>query len=291
MLQKSKMHPLKRLLFVTLSAILFAININTFVHAGALIPGGFTGLSLLLGEIGGKFFGLKIPFGITLIILNTIPALICFRYIGKYFTLFSCINILFSAFLTDFLPTMFITFLQMHDNLLCAIYGGLLNAIAISLCLLVNATSGGTDFIAIFFAEKKGRDMWNIIFAGNCAILIIAGFLFSLEKALYSIIFQFTTTMALNFMYRGYQQCTLLIITNNPEDVYKCIRDTTNHDATSFTGLGRYQMTKREMLYSVVASNEVQSLINDIKKIDTSAFINILKTERLNGKFFRRPKD
>ena len=56
------------------------------------------------------------------------------------------------------------------------------------------ATSGGTDFIAIFFSERKGIDTWNYIFIGNVAILVIAGLLFGWEKSLYSIIFQFTST-------------------------------------------------------------------------------------------------
>ncbi|GHV84184.1 hypothetical protein AGMMS50212_15240 [Spirochaetia bacterium] len=68
-------------------------------------------------------------------------------------------------------------------------------------------------------------------------------------------------------------------------------RDKTHHDATSFKGIGRYKMSERTMLYSVVAANDVHELVSAIREIDTLAFINILKTERLAGKFFRRPKD
>lgn len=53
---------------------------------------------------------------------------------------------------------------------------------------------GGTDFIAIFFSERKGIHTWNYIFMGNVAMLVIAGLLFGWEKSLYSIIFQFTST-------------------------------------------------------------------------------------------------
>jgi uncharacterized membrane-anchored protein YitT (DUF2179 family) len=193
--------------------------------------------------------------------------------------------------LTDWMPQSIAALLQPHDQVINAVFGGLVNAFAISLCLFTDATTGGTDFIAIYFAEKNGRDAWNYILAGNVVILIFAACLFTPDKALYSIIFQFTTTMALNSLYRGYQRRTLLIITDKSEDIYVLIRDKTHHDATSFSGVGRYQKQERILLYSVVAATEVPLLVTEIKKIDPCAFINILRTESLTGKFFRKPKD
>lgn len=91
--------------------------------------------------------------------------------------------IVVSGILTDIVPSFSVT----EDILLISIFGGLINALAISLCLFANATSGGTDFIAIFLSEKYGIDSWNYIFAGNVVILGIAGALFGWDKALYSI--------------------------------------------------------------------------------------------------------
>jgi uncharacterized membrane-anchored protein YitT (DUF2179 family) len=268
-----------------------AFNINTFVHAGGLIPGGFTGLTLLIQEICLRYGGFHIPFSIVLYILNAVPAAICFKFIGKKFALYSVLMIVISGILTDWMPAMFIRYIQLHDTLLSAVFGGILNAVSIALCLHAGATSGGTDFIAIFISEKYRKDAWNYIFAGNCVILAAAGWLFSLDKALYSIIFQFATTMALGSLYRAYQQKTLLIITGKPREVYQLINEMTHHGATSFTGKGLYNMDERVLLYSVVYSNEVADLVNAIRKIDEGAFINVIKTEQINGRFFRKPKD
>jgi uncharacterized membrane-anchored protein YitT (DUF2179 family) len=278
---------------VLAGAVLMAFNINTFVHAGGLIPGGFTGLTLLIQEICLRYGGFQVPFSLFFYLLNILPAIVCFRFIGKKFTLYSCLMIVVCGLLTDWMPQVreFIDFIQLHDTLLSAIFGGILNAAATSLCLHADATSGGTDFIAIFISERYHRDAWNYIFAGNCVILAVAGWLFSLDKALYSIIFQFTTTIALSAFYHGYQQRTLLIITNEPERLYALIRDKTNHAATSFDGFGFYEKKERALLYSVVSANEVEPLVAAIKEIDPAAFINVLKTEQINGRFFKRPKD
>jgi uncharacterized membrane-anchored protein YitT (DUF2179 family) len=196
-----------------------------------------------------------------------------------------------TGFLADWMPSMFIDLIQLHDTLLSAVFGGALNALAIALCLYADATSGGTDFIAIFISERYRKDAWNYIFAGNCLILAVAGILFSLDKALYSIIFQFTTTVALGGLYRNYQQMTLLIITNKPDLVYSVINEKTNHGATRFEGFGSYEKKSRTLLYSVVTASQVKTLIPAIRQIDGEAFINVLKTDQLNGKFYQRPFD
>ena len=284
------MNTIKRYLLLVSGAILLAFNVNTFIKAGELIPGGFTGVTLLIQECARRFFNLEIPFSVVFFILNAVPAFISFRFIGKWYSIYSCIVIVLSGLLTDFMPPMFIELIQVHDTLLSSVFGGLINALAISLCLHAGATSGGSDFIAIAITEKLQKNGWHYILAGNCVILVFAGALFNLDTALYSIIFQFTSTMGINALYKGYQQMTMLIVTSKPDEIYELIKKETNHAATSFTGTGYYEKSDRVMLYSVVSATEVNNLIVGIKKIDSGAFINVIKTEELRGRFYRPPR-
>jgi len=278
-----------RFSLIVLGAALTAFNINTFVRAGELFPAGFVGVSLLLQEVFSRFFGIEIPYSVLLIALNIVPAAICFRVVGKKFTLLSIIMVVLSGLMTDFMPELFVDFTL--DPLLSAVFGGILHAVAVILCLHAGATAGGTDFIAIAVSEKFNKDSWNYIFLGNCALLILAGALFSLDRALYSIIFQFAMTAALNTLYKGYQQRTMLIVTSRPREVYDLIHAKTGHGATAITGAGLYGGAERTVLYSVVSANEVTPLIRAIRALDPDAFINAIKTEQINGKFYRKPKD
>jgi uncharacterized membrane-anchored protein YitT (DUF2179 family) len=97
--------------------------------------------------------------------------------------------------------------------------------------------------------------------------------------------------MVLNSLYHAYQQKTLLIITSRPDEVYAIIREKTNHAATAIAAKGLYDKQDRTILYSVVYSDEVTPLIKAIHAVDADAFINVLKTEHINGKFFKKPKD
>ena len=266
---------------------LMALNIKSFVRTGGLYPGGATGLALLIQRAADMFLHITIPYTIVNILLNAIPVYIGFRFIGKKFTMYSCLMIVVSGILTDIVPS----FPMTQDILLISIFGGLINALAISLCLFANATSGGTDFIAIFLSEKYGIDSWNYIFAGNVVILGIAGALFGWDKALYSIIFQYTSTQVLHILYKRYQKQTLIIVTKRPEDVYEAIAEITHHDATLIKGEGCYSKQECDVLYSVVGRDEVNMVVNTVRKTDPQAFVNMIRTENLAGRFYQRPND
>lgn len=276
-----------RLFLVVAGAMLMAVNINTFVYTASLLPGGFTGVVLLLQEVFRKFLNIELPFSIFYYVLNAIPAIFAFKYVGKNFTLFSILMIILSGLFTDLFPGFHVT----GDVLLCTIFGGLLNGLAISLCLFADATSGGTDFISIIVSQKTGRSAWNYIFMGNCVVLCVAGFLFGWDHALYSIIFQFTQTQVLNMLYKRYQKITLLIITEHDDEVYNLIKETTHHDATLFRGTGCFKGVERKMLYTVVSGDQAGKISTKIKKVDKNAFINVLQSKDLVGNFFMREND
>jgi len=217
--------------------------------------------------------------------LNLIPIYIGVRYLGKRFTFFSVYVIVVSSILTDLLPNVAIT----SDILLISVFGGIINGAAVGLCLLAGASAGGTDFISIYFSEKKGIDTWNYIFMANICILVAAGLIFGFDKALYSIIFQYATTQIIQMLHKRYQKHTLLIITEQPNVIYGRIKAITNHDATLFKGIGCYQGAERNMLYSVVSSDEVDKVMAAIKETDPGAFINSIKTEEIGGWFYSKP--
>jgi len=264
-----------------------ALNIKSFVRTGGLYPGGATGLTLLIQRSFELFFQIDLPYTLINILLNLVPIYIGFRFIGKKFTLFSCITIMLTNILTDIIPSFAIT----YDTLLISIFGGIINGLAVSMCLLENATTGGTDFIGIFLSERNGIDSFNIILGFNVIILALAGVLFGWDKALYSIIFQFASTQVLHMLYKQYQQHTLLVVTHMPMEVYNAITSTSNHSATMINGEGAFEHQKCKIVYSVVSQAECKPIIQAIKAVDPAAFINVIKTDQLSGHFYQKPHE
>lgn len=282
-----KFYQFFRLFVVVIASILFAWNLCCFAKTANLFPGGFAGLSLLLQEIIFKFLHIRIPYTIFNIVLNLFPIYIAFKYIGRKFTLYSILTIFLSSIFVDILPHYIFT----QDILLVSVFGGLINGFAISLCLNVGATTGGTDFISIFLSQQKGIDAWNYILLGNAIMLIIAGALFGWPIALYSIIYQFCSTQIIQMLYKRYKKETLFIISDKSDKIYHTIKELTNHDATLFKGIGCYEEKEKTLIYSVINAESKRQLIPLIRSIDPHAFINIVKTEELSGRFHNIPND
>lgn len=270
---------IKKILVICFASFLMALNIKSFVRTGGLYPGGATGLALLIQRAADMFLHITIPYTIVNILLNAIPVYIGFRFIGKKFTMYSCLMIVLTSVLTDIIPGYAIT----YDTLLISIFGGLINGFVIGLCLHMNATTGGTDFIAIYLSEKKEIDSWNVVLGINVVILAAAGVLFGWDKALYSIIFQYTSTQVVHILYRKYQHETLFIVTNKATEVYEVISKMSNHGATIMEGEGSYEHQERKIVYSVVSSAQSKSIIREVKKADPHAFVNAIKTEQIAG--------
>ena len=278
---------IKRIVVICIASFIMALNIKTFVRTGGLYPGGATGLTILIQNMGMKFFNIELPYTIVNLLLNAFPVYIGFRFIGKKFTLFSLLTIVLTSTLTDILPYYPIT----YDTLLISIFGGIINGAAISLVLSVDATTGGTDFIGIYLSQKKGVDSWNMVLAINACIIGVAGLLFGWDKALYSIIYQYVSTQMLQMFYQKFQKTTLFIVTNKPQLVCQIIKEITNHGATIMEGEGSYEHTERSVVYSVVSRGETEKIVHTIRQVDKKAFINTIKTDSVAGRFYQAPTD
>ncbi len=270
---------------VFIASLIMSINIKSFVRAGHLIPGGFTGLSLLFQRAALEFMNVDIPYSVINISLNAIPAFIGFKMIGKKFTSYSVIMIVLNSFLVDIIPVTPIT----YDPLLVSVFGGMLNGLAIVIALYGKASSGGTDFIAIYLSNKLHQPSWNFVFAINVVILIMASALFGFEAAMYSIIFQFVSTQVIERFHRRDQKRTLFMITSVPENIEKKLMEYTHHGITRFEGKGCYLKEDKTLLYTVVGADEVKEVIHFVRQEDPQIFINVMKSDSITGKFYQEP--
>ena len=277
----------KRLVTVCIAALIMAVNIRTLVHTGGLIPGGATGMTILIQRLAMLLFSVELPYTPINLLLNAFPVYIGFRFIGKKFTILSLVMIMLSSFLTDLIPAYTLT----QDVLLISIFGGIVNGFAISLCLRADATSGGTDFIAIYLSQMHGVESWNLILGFNAVLLLIGGYFFGWDKALYSIIFQYASTQVLHVMHRNYQKVTFLIVTNHAEEICAGIRELSHHGATIFHGEGGYAHEKHDLVYSVISGSDVGRVKKGVRRTDPNAFVNTFSSGEIMGNFYMQPKD
>lgn len=93
----------------------------------------------------------------------------------------------------------------------------------------------------------------------------------------------------INYLHKEYSKATLNIITTKPDDIIQPLMAYTHHAISRFEGVGCYSGTPRTMLYMVVSESEVKSVVNFVHEYDPHAFINILRSEGLDGRFYHEP--
>lgn len=274
------------LLAVILSAFLQAYAMQTFVHPSNLLSSGFTGVAILIDTIAG-LFGKSISVSLGMLALNIPVALLCCKNIGTRFTMFSMLQVaLASLFLKIF------HFQPIFDDLILnVVFGGFVYGMCIVVALRGNASTGGTDFIALYVSNKTGRSIWEYVFIGNVVILCIFGYITSWHYAGYSIIFQFVSTKTISAFHHRYERVTLQVTTEKADEVIKEYVSKYRHGISCVDAVGGYSHRKMYLLHTVVSSYEVPEIVALMRAQDPHVIINMLKTENFFGGFYQAPLD
>lgn len=269
---------------VVLSALLQTFVIQAFIRPAGLLSGGFTGIAILIDRVT-SLFGFNISTSLAMIILNIPVAWACSRSISRRFTFFSLIQV--------FLASIFLKMFHFHpifeDVILNVIYGGVLYGFCIVLALRGNASTGGTDFIALYVSNKTGNSIWTYVFCGNVVLLSIFGAIFGWDYAGYSILFQFVSTMIVSTFHHRYERVTLQITTAKGKEIMEAYVKAFRHGISCADAVGGYSKKHMYLLHTVVSSYEVEDIITLLHEVDDRVIVNMFKTQQFYGGFYRAP--
>lgn len=266
------------LVAVVASALLQTFLIQAFIEPVNLLPSGFTGVAVLLDRIT-SLGGIRIDTSLGMLALNIPVALLCWNGISRRFVIFSMMQVaLSSAMLNifDFAPFL-------GDKLMLLIFGGVVAGLSASIALKAGASTGGTDFIALWVSNRTGKTIWGFIFGFNCVVLMIFGSMFGWDNAAYSIVFQFISTKTIDSFYRRYDRVTLQVTTRLADEVMTAYVNHFQHGISCAEVIGGYSREKMYLLHTVVSTYESQDIIKLITDVDPSAVINVFHTLNFVG--------
>ena len=275
----------KYILGVTVSAIIYSFGMNTFVKSGNLFPGGYAGIARLLSLLIEKYLHISLSFSVIYFTMNIITTLIVWKNIGHKFVLYSVLWFTETSILTQ----LFVLPQLTNDPLLISVFGGVINGIAVGLALRFNASSGGTDFIAIDLSTKLNMPTWNYIFAVNAVVLVLAGLNFGWNQALYSMIFQYVSKEVVNTLHQRYKLKRLHIVTDYPEEVSQAIFSICRHGITKLKCTGEYSHHEHSLLLVTINAFQKDDVLRAVASVDPKAFISINTVEKIVGSFYQVP--
>lgn len=285
-MKKIKKRDLISFACVFCSSLIMAATTKTFVRPAHLLSGGFMGIALLVDMIA-DLFGKSIPTAFTLVVLNVPVALICAKKISKRFVFFSLLQVFLTSFLFQIIPN----YPLFDEQVLNVVFGGYIWGMSIVLALKAGASSGGTDFIALYFANKNGREIWMQVFAFNAMILCVFGVIFGFDKAGYSILFQFISTKTISTFHTRYKRVMLHIYTVKKDEVVDTYLEKFHHGITALDGYGGYSHHPVSYLTAIVSSYEVGDVLETLKETDPKIIVSVTKVENFIGRFYNKPLD
>ncbi len=273
-------------LCIFVSSLVMAITTKTFIRPAQLLSGGFMGIALLVDMVA-DLFGSSIPTSITLVVLNVPVALFCAKKISKRFVFFSILHVFLTSFLLGIVPN----YPLFDEQVLNVIFGGYIWGMSVVLALKVGASTGGTDFISLYFANKNGKEIWMEVFIFNAFVLCIFGCIFGFDKAGYSILFQFISTKTISTFHTRYKRVMLHIYTTKKDEVVEAYLTNFHHGITALDGQGGYLNRPINYLTAIISSYEVNEVLDVLKQTDPQIIVSVTKVENFIGRFYNKPLD
>lgn len=273
----------KRIIVVIIGAFLNAISLNLFLIGANVYASGFAGAAQLISSVFNDFIGISIGTGIFLLLLNLPVFVLGWFKVGKGFTIYSIISVLFTTAFLEFMPEIVLS----NDIILNAVFGGLIAGVGVGISLKVGASTGGMDIVAMVLSRLNDKPVGTYFMTLNSVIIALAGILYLPENALYTLITLYVTTRVIDAIHTRHVKLTVMIITQKAEILQQAIHSKFVRGITILPAKGAYTKTEKNMLYLVITRYELYDLEKIIAENDPEAFTNVVQTNDVYGSFRR----
>jgi len=276
---KSTVGPARKVLWnlgiISLGSALCAVAINGILVPREFLSGGFTGVALVI-----LYLLPALPLGGIYLLLNVPLFVLGWKFVGLRFFLYSIAGmIIFSGALEVIKVT-----LPLQDKLLSALLAGIITGAGSGIILRSLGSAGGTDILSVILLKRFSIRLGSTILAFNSIILAAAAILFSLERALYTLVYLYVSSYVINLVVTGLSQRKAVhIISPRWEEISLEIMEKIGRGVTITKGRGGYTGREMQILYTVVNFRELSRLKQIIRRVDPDAFVVFTDTLEVMG--------
>jgi uncharacterized membrane-anchored protein YitT (DUF2179 family) len=263
------------LCLIALGSALCALAVNGILVPRQFLSGGFTGLALII-----HYLSPALPLGALYFVLNIPNFAFGWKFVGRRFFLYSVVGmVIFSAAI----QTVQIA-LPVYDQLLSALLAGIIVGVGSGIILKSLGSAGGTDILSVILLKIFSVRLGTTILAFNAVILVASALLFSLEKALYTLIYLYIASSMVNLVVMGLnQRKAVYIISPKWKEISQRIMEEIQRGVTIIKGQGGFTGQEEQILYTVITFRELSRLKQMIRREDPEAFVVVSETLEVMG--------
>ncbi|EOR25138.1 YitT family protein [Cytobacillus oceanisediminis] len=269
-----------RIFFIIVGSILMGVGIEEFLVPNKVLDGGIVGISIILSHLSGAKLGYFI------FLLNIPFFYIGYKQIGKTFTFSTMLGITVLSLTTILLHDVPVF---TSDLLLATVFGGIILGIGVGIVLRFGGSLDGTEVLALLFSKRSPFSVGEIIMFFNVFIFISAGFVFSWNRAMYSLIAYFIAFKVIDIVIAGLDESkSVWIISDHSQVIGETILARLGRGVTYLKGEGAYTGDTKKVIFCVINRLEEAKLKTIIEELDPTAFLAVANISEVRGGRFKK---
>lgn len=276
----SKLEVLRRVLFITLGAVLVSVALEIFLVPNHIIDGGIVGISIMASHLS------SLPLGLFLFLLNLPFLFLGYKQIGKTFalsTLYGVSVMSVGTFLLHPVPPLTV------EPFLASIFGGVILGIGVGMVIRFGGSLDGTEIIAILFNKRLPFSVGETVMFFNLFILGSAGFVFGWDRAMYSLIAYYIAFKMIDITIEGFDESKAVwIISDEAKEIGEAIMSRLGRGVTYLHGEGGFTGGSKRVIFCVITRLEEAKMKSIVHELDPVAFLAVGNIHDVKGGRFKK---
>ncbi len=275
---------IKEWLLMTLGTLLLAAGVYFFKFPNNFSTGGVSGISVILGH----YFPGITP-GDFVMVINVVLLVVGFAVFGRGFGVRTCYcSLLMSGVIWVLERVLPMDQPMTTQPLVELIFAVGLPAVGSAILFNMDASSGGTDIVAMVLRKFTSLDIGKALMLSDCVITLMACVAFGMETGLFSVLGLLIKSLLVDMVLENINVHKYFhVITATPRPIEEYITKELHRGATEIKGEGVYTHEGRTVLLTVMNRREAVMLRKFVKQVDPHAFLLIMNTSEIIGKGFR----
>ncbi|MBR0228532.1 MAG: YitT family protein [Clostridia bacterium] len=270
--------------WLNLGTVILAVGVYFFKFPNHFTTGGVSGISIVAAHYIPNLTTATLN-----MILNVVLLIVGAAFLGKGFGAKTAYSALVSSGLTLLLEKLVPMSAPMTSQpVLELMFAVGLPAVGSAILFNVDASSGGTDIIAMLVKKYSHMNIGLALAIADLIVAIGACFAFGMETGLFSLFGLFLKSYMVDAVMDNLRTYKVFqIITDNPDPICKFIMENLHHSATVMDGRGSFTHEDRKIIMTVINRSQAIRLQLFVRATDPHSFIAITSSSEIVGKGFR----
>ena len=284
---KLTVQQLRECFLMTLGTALVSIGVYFFKFPNHFSMGGVSGLSILLGELITVPWLTPAAFNS---VINTLFLFLGFAMLSRGFGVRTVYCSLLYAGLVQFFEWAYPLSAPLTNQLMLELFFAvLLPALGAAILFNLNASTGGTDIVAMILKKYTGLDVGMALLCSDVLIAASALVIFDITAGLCSLLGLVLKSVLVDSVIESLNRHkAFMVITSAPNAICDYITKTLGRGATVWDAMGAYTEENHWVILTVLSRGQAMVLRNRLKELDPHAFMIVTNSSEIFGKGFLR---